>query len=204
MILMSYFRGCLCPDGCRGGQTRSRRGNTVPTGYRVRDVEFLAALTIPESSTIDIRFSLRPSDSATWHDFDICSLGTTGAWNENCKGRISWVDALYTSPIPSTKNFLGLKRAARIIDVPSMIAGIGEMSIVYGPAFQNLTCGEALDKKAAIDSSISRAASEAHTCIVHPTTLDCIIQTSYYALPTNISKKAIVLPRSNIDNVYTV
>ncbi|KAI1106150.1 hypothetical protein F4804DRAFT_59666 [Jackrogersella minutella] len=170
-------------------------------GYQVHNVEFLSALTIPESSAVEVRLRLQPMNSASWYEFNVYAMGVSGTWVENCRGQVSIVEDQDMSMSPKSDNFFGVGEETSGIDVAKLLARIGEMSIKYGPAFQNLTRGRAAANKAAINLSISSVLSESHTYIIHPTTLDCIIQTTYNALPASTSKEYIVLPRS-VSSIY--
>lgn len=165
-------------------------------GYRIRDTEFLSALTIPESSAVEVRLRLQQASSTGWFDFDVGSIGPSGAWVENCRGQVSSVNVEDTSIAPNSDSFLDVGEQKREIDVPGLVARIGEMSIKYGPAFQNLTHGHAAAHRTVLDLRISNVAAGSRLYIVHPTTLDCIVQATYHALPAGTSKESIVLPRS--------
>lgn len=168
---------------------------TRPEGYRVRDTEFLGALTIPDSSAVEVRMLMQPIRGTGWYEFQICSMGASSAWVENCRGQVSAVEAPDTSQAPQMDSFLGMGAPCRNLDVPALISRIGEMGIVYGPAFRNLTWGRAAADRAVLDLRISNAPTDPHTYAIHPTTLDCIVQATYSALPKSTSKNFIVLPK---------
>lgn len=174
----------------------AEESRTSIKGYQVRNAEFLSALTIPESSAVEIRLRLQLASSADWYEFNVSSMGLSGTWVENCHGRISKVEGQDTSKPPDNDSFLDVREEKRDVDVTALLARIGEMSIKYGPSFQNLTYGCAAANRTVMDLSISSVASDSQTYTVHPTTLDCIIQATYNALPAGTGKESIVLPRS--------
>lgn len=164
-------------------------------GYRIRHAEFLSALTIPESDTVEVRLRMQPVNSAFSYDFQIGSLGTSGAWEENCRGQIAIVEVQDTSKPPNIDGFLDVGETIRDIDAAYLVARIGEMGVSYGPSFQNLTYGRVASSKAVTNLRISRVASQSDTYLVHPTTLDCVIQSAYSALSDETGKEYIVLPK---------
>ncbi|CAJ2514336.1 Uu.00g024550.m01.CDS01 [Anthostomella pinea] len=165
-------------------------------GYRIRDAEFLNALTVPESSAVEVRLHLQPVESSGWYDFRVGSMGGSGTWVDNCRGQVSIVAEQDTSKAPCRDQFFDVGGEVRDVDASDLVAKIGEMSIKYGPLFQNLKQGRAAANKAVMDLRISSVASGSQSYIIHPTTLDCIVQATYEALPDGTSKRFIVLPRS--------
>lgn len=178
-------------------------------GFRLRDVNIVSALAIPDSSNgIEIHTRLRPCnesemDHKGWYEFEIGSIATSSSWVRNCYGYVSAeMDKTNKSPLfhemecPREDSFLSFDVKARTIDVPSIYATLRQMTIYHGPAFQNLLEGLCADEKAILSLSIPTVASETFDYIVHPTTLDTIIQTTFATIPKDISQGSMVLPRS--------
>ena len=199
----------------------SSEHNTL--GYRVRDVEFRGVLVIPEASSsggVETHLRLEPchgKDDAGWFEFDVHSLNAQGVWVENCRGFVSAVvnprevdDAL----IPDAESFLSSKEEGgklQHMDGVALRVHVAEMGIEYGPAFQGLTDGKvsAATNRAATNLCIKAPEpSEVHAAatmeqpwsstsyVIHPTTLDCIIQATYTNLPPGTGQVSMVLPRS--------
>lgn len=133
--------------------------------YRVRDVEFRSALTIPESllssssssgGGVETHLRLQPchgDDYAGWYEFDVRSLGANDVWVENCRGLVSAVvdpKDVDDAVIPDAESFLDAAGSSkkggtkvRHMDGAALRAHVAEMGVEYGPAFQGLTDGRA-------------------------------------------------------------
>ncbi|KXX76480.1 Lovastatin diketide synthase LovF [Madurella mycetomatis] len=175
--------------------------------YLVRDVEFLSALTVPETGSssgdaVEMHLSLRPrQDEVGWFEFDVESLGTNGVWVGNCRGLVSAVvssNGLDDAVVQDVESFLGDN--VQYIDGPTLRTHVAEMSIEYGPAFQGLSEGRfSTTNRAATELRIQgpqESESPTTSYVIHPTTLDCIVQATYTNLPPGTGKMSIVLPRS--------
>ncbi|KAK4062465.1 uncharacterized protein Triagg1_9951 [Trichoderma aggressivum f. europaeum] len=195
-------------------------------GYRVREVEFLSALTIPEASSssggVETHIRLHPCHEdgfAGWHKFDVRSLGANGVLVENSHGfvkSVSDADEVEDAIIPEKTTFLGAskfgtKKANKIHEIPgpTLRAHVAEMGIEYGPTFQGVTSGSASKANSraithldisSLDLDAEDAASKQPqsltSYVIHPTTLDCVVQASYSNLPQGTGKTSMVLPRS--------
>ncbi|KAL7929302.1 putative polyketide synthase [Trichoderma chlorosporum] len=195
-------------------------------GYRVREVDFLSALTIPEESSssggVETHLRLRSCHEhgyVGWHKFDVRSLGPNGVWVENSHGFVKAVgdaDEVEDTVIPDETTFLRAPKlgkrkvnSIREISGSTLRAHVAEMGIEYGPTFQGVTSGSAskansraithldirsLDLDA--EDTVSKQSQTLTSYVIHPTTLDCIVQASYSNLPQGTGKAAMVLPRS--------
>ncbi|RFU78083.1 lovastatin diketide synthase [Trichoderma arundinaceum] len=195
-------------------------------GYRVREVEFLSALTIPEASSssggVETHLRLHPCHEngyLGWHKFDIRSLGANGVWVENSHGfvkAVSDTDEVEDAVIPDEATFLVAQKFAgqkvnRIQEIngATLREHVAEMGIEYGPTFQGVTNGRAskansraithldissLDLDA--EDTVSKQPHTLTSYVIHPTTLDCVVQASYSNLPQGTGKTSMVLPRS--------
>ncbi|KAK1988400.1 type I polyketide synthase [Colletotrichum cereale] len=170
-----------------------------PSGYRVRNVDFLSALTVPETSAVEVRLRLDPVESTGWHIFHICSQGPSDTWTDNCSGHVCAVDDDDQSEAPTVDSFLGVE--GQEVDMTSLLGRVREMGIDYGPSFRNLVYGRATTNRTVTGLRISDAVCESGPYIIHPATLDCIIQATYISLPDDTSNRFIVLPRS-IQSLY--
>lgn len=192
--------------------------------YRVRDVEFRSALTIPESllssssssgGGVETHLRLQPchgDDYAGWYEFDVRSLGANDVWVENCRGLVSAVvdpKDVDDAVIPDAESFLDAAGSSkkggtkvRHMDGAALRAHVAEMGVEYGPAFQGLTDGRAstannraatnlrvnaLESEESEEAESAAAAKKPRTStlyVIHPTTLDCIVQATYTNLPS--------------------
>ncbi|PBP25422.1 hypothetical protein BUE80_DR003887 [Diplocarpon rosae] len=184
-------------------------------GYSLRDIEILNALTIMDSPTgVEIQFSLRPCSEKEleyqgWYEFDVCSVGEEGSWVEHCKGFVSaetvaknqaGLDKLETK-WPHSKYFFAPGLKVKDVDPESVFAGLREMTLEHGPAFQNLISSRVAADKAIttfnIASAVTPIASDINEAyVVHPTTLDSIFQAFYVCIPEKTKENALVVPRS--------
>ncbi|KAH7625616.1 putative polyketide synthase [Sordaria sp. MPI-SDFR-AT-0083] len=187
-------------------------------GYRVKNVEFLSALVVPDSEKsvggVEMYFRLGPSrregDNADgWYEYEVRSLGANDMWVENCRGLVSAVvteqQDIEDAVAPNVDSFLKTQESkVRRVAGSALRADVASMGVQYGPAFQGIADVVASKplKRAAADLDIleleSPSASPylASYYVIHPTTLDCIIQATYANLPPDTGKTSMVLPRS--------
>ena len=183
-------------------------------GYRLREVNVINALTIPESSDgVEVHTHLRPCneselDHRGWYQFEVSSLGISSTWIKNCSGFVSAeMDNINKSVLfreienPREDSFFATGAKVRGLDVASLYATLRQMNIYHGPAFQNLLDGLIADGKTVTNLSIPSVASEAFDYVIHPTTLDTIIQATFGGLPKKLIQGSMVLPRS-IGNMF--
>ena len=177
-------------------------------GFRLREVNFMNALTIPESSDgVEVHTQLRPCneselDHTGWYEFEISSFGTNDNWIKNCDGFVS-ADSNSTKKSilfreeenPKEDSFFTAGAKERNLDVKSLYASMRQMNIYYGPSFQNLLDGRTADSKAITSLSISSVTSKALDYIIHPTTLDSFVQATYAGYPSKFMQGFMVLPR---------
>ncbi|KAI1756773.1 type I polyketide synthase [Xylaria castorea] len=177
-------------------------------GYRLRDIDIMKALVIPESAFgVETHFSLTKCsenelDHEGWYEFKLCSL-TGDTWAENCKGFVSAEtgDAIKVATTrekipPSERDFLDSRVEVADVDIEALFAGMRERGTYHGPIFRNLIDSHVAGEKAITNFKISDIACEEHNYLLHPTTLDSIMQTSSPILPSDVEKDAMVLPRS--------
>ncbi|KAJ4398188.1 hypothetical protein N0V85_006351 [Neurospora sp. IMI 360204] len=185
-------------------------------GYRVKNVEFLSALVVPESEKsvrgVEMYFRLGPSrregDKADgWYEYEVRSLGANDMWVENCRGLVSAVveqQNIEDAVAPNVDSFLKTQESkVRRVAGSALRADVASMGVQYGPAFQGIADVVASKtlKRAAADLDILELESPSASpyfasYVIHPTTLDCIIQATYANLPPDTGKTSMVLPRS--------
>ncbi|KFY24016.1 hypothetical protein V491_02322 [Pseudogymnoascus sp. VKM F-3775] len=180
------------------------------SGYRLRDIDIVNALTIPSDSShgVETQFSLRPCndkelDHQGWYEFELCSLGAGDIWIKNCKGYVSadMVD-MEKSPLtcgmnrPQERSFFDADADVRVMNVESLFTSMRSMGIEHGPIFQNLSGGHVAANKAIVKLGVGKIASETQEYVLHPTTLDSIFQAAYSNLSEETSQSFIVVPRS--------
>ena len=183
-------------------------------GFRLREVDVMNALTISESSDgVEVHTQLRPCneselDHRGWYEFEVSSFGTSEVWIKNCHGFVSAeMNDIEKSTLfretesPKENSFFTAGAKVRNLDVTSLYASMRQMNIYHGPTFQNLLDGLIADGKAITSLRIPSVTSEAFDYVIHPTTLDTIIQATFGGYPDEFMQGFMVLPRS-IGNMF--
>ncbi|KAK9774990.1 hypothetical protein SCAR479_08264 [Seiridium cardinale] len=174
-------------------------------GYRLRDIDIINALQIPEDSAgIETQFSLRKCnekelDHTGWCEFELSSINTSGSWVENCSGYVAVVTSTKGYDVqdsPDDESFIPSGGKSTQVDVESLFSGLREMGFTHGPMFQNLIDSHTSGSKAITNIKIFEAASAAKEYVIHPTTLDSIIQATYGVVSAESRKGFMVIPRS--------
>ncbi|KAK8079180.1 hypothetical protein PG994_002987 [Apiospora phragmitis] len=143
-------------------------------GYNLRDIDISNAMVIPESVFgVETHFSLqscsqRQLDHDGWYEFKLCSLTSGGSWIEHCP---------------------------RQVDIEALFSGLRDRGIYHGPGFQNLADSHAAGQRAITNFAIAPIASTVYDYVLHPTTLDSVLQASFSSLPAEMDKDVMVLPR---------
>ena len=163
------------------------------SGFRLRDIDFEQALVIPDDSRgIEVQTTLSPvSDKAIgmqgWMDFAIATVTVEGRWIRHAKGAIIAEFDDTTQPARFQEDdILGYTR--RRFDTHDLYANFRSLGIKRGPKFQNLT---AIVQPTQVQTSIATFVIVDNTTpksmpanhLLHPVTLDTIVQAAYTALP---------------------
>ena len=183
-------------------------------GFRLREVDVVNALTIPESSdAVEVHTLLRlcsesELDHRGWYEFEVSSFGTSEIWIKNCHGFVSAEMVTTNRSIlfreienPREDSFFDAGAKVRGLDLKLLDATMRQMNIYYGPAFQNLLDGLIAGGKTITNLAIPSVASQTSDYVIHPTTLDTIIQAAYGGFPNKLIQGFMLLPRS-IGNMF--
>ncbi|KAJ9316634.1 hypothetical protein DTO271D3_3141 [Paecilomyces variotii] len=182
-------------------------------GYRLRDVNIMNALVIPESMVgVEVQIFLRRCrdtdlERSGWYEFDVCSLGAGDLWVDNCKGFVMAetgtqvkVATTRESKPPNRDSYLKFETSeVTDVDIASLFDSLNKMGINHGDTFRNLEDSHAAGNKAFTKfrvADIASPISKANHYVLHPTTLDSIFQTTYSSLPKDQTAGSMVLPRS--------
>lgn len=175
----------------------------TPRQFELRDVQILNVVKIPESSTgIEIQFNLHPMEQG-WYQFTLSSLDAAGVdWLVNCTGACACVaeeqaiDGVQQRAVQP--HFLdGTETERRSTIVPdSLFSRIADMGTYYGPAFRNLTDILVARNKSVTDFQIPETISKAQEYLLHPTTLESILQATYNVVPQEVQKTSTVVTQS--------
>ena len=167
------------------------------------------------SEGIETQLCLRPCsekelDKKGWYEFEICSgaSGSQDTWIVNCKGYVS-VETVAAekarvrarkSDLRVDKFFVPGQRVVEI-DPESIWADGRRMSLYHGPQFRNLVKCQATGPKVVTEFKVGDVVTNVEPYILHPTTLDSIIQTVFGGLDASTKKDAMVVPR-NIGSLF--
>ncbi|KAK3987689.1 hypothetical protein QBC44DRAFT_310175 [Cladorrhinum sp. PSN332] len=175
------------------------------TGFRLRDIDVMAALVIPDDSEgIEVQTSLREVSSQFigalgWKQFEILSVTSDNRWTTHARGLIS----PEFTPTSASESAPTLSGYTRHIDTIDLWAGLRSKGIVHGDKFQNISSiiqdgrsPRSLTRITVADTSVPKDLPRSH--VLHPTTLDSIIVAAYGALPptSTYNEEAAKLPRS--------
>ncbi|KAI1171395.1 hypothetical protein F4777DRAFT_582964 [Nemania sp. FL0916] len=176
--------------------------NIEAAGYRLRDVQLLAAFVVPDDANgVEVQTALRPVDDKVigargWRSWEVSSVTIEGRWTLHARGLViadvessSAFEVTTTARRPLTVR--PLSKYKRRVDPGDLFAGLRSKGIHHGPLFQNTTAIEQDGRDARSVASIritdlsspsSRDELPQHH-VLHPTTLDSIILSCYSALP---------------------
>ncbi|KAI1098441.1 putative FSP1 [Jackrogersella minutella] len=165
----------------------------VIAGYRLRDIDMMQGLVIPDNANgIEIQTILRPvSDKMIglkgWKHFEVLSVTAENRWTQHAKGLVSveFEDSSETTRVKLSKKNTNIGTGyTRTIDPASMFANLRALGMNHGPMFQNMNriiqSGKELRSVTTFSIADSKSSSN-H--VLHPTTLDSIITSAYSALP---------------------
>ncbi|KAK7709765.1 Type I Iterative PKS [Diaporthe eres] len=173
--------------------------------YRLRDVEFPRDLALPAEAEVDVdlRLTLRPCDSKSlgtrdWLEFHVHSLsGEIDTWTEHCTGLIKLEneEKQESQKLPDDTTY------ARKTDPRDLWDSLHATGIRHGPLFQNITRIQSNSQDSLCTFHVADTASVMpysfeNQLVVHPTTIDSVIQAAYTTLPwTGTRLKDHWLPR---------
>lgn len=191
-------------------------GSLHISGYALRDIHLLQALIVPaHPAAAEVHIELRPRTDSTkhssgWKNFTIHSIDHDNSWTTLCKGLI----CVHYTECHSQQGDRSIGSVAARLPPPSsparyrvrlppkqFYANVRAGGIIHGLSFQNIE-----DIRTRRDQSLctfriaDTAAMMPHQHqsehVIHPTTLDSIIQTAYPA--TNFVRspmKQAMIPR---------
>ncbi|KAL8787706.1 MAG: hypothetical protein Q9195_007662 [Heterodermia aff. obscurata] len=185
-------------------------------GYELQDVDISAALVIPDTSDgLEVQLSLRPcSDKMLEKDLSVFLITSTvekGVWVEHCKGLIrvikavkedttSWNEIASGSLVPSEFE-LEPTAYATLVSPDELFKSLRAQGIEHGSAFKNLATLAAGPNRCLATFSIANTAAlmpgqHEHGHVIHPTTLDSVMQGVYASLPgAGCRQKRAMVPR---------
>ena len=172
------------------------------SGYILRDVNILQALVIPaRPGGVEVQLELRPRTDGTsytsgWKRFTIHSIDEDSSWTAVCKGLIcvhfadeqtrwsgSNTGAVAAPLVPP----LAPERYRVRLSPQHLYANLRAAGIIHGPSFQNIRSiragrNRSMSTFTIADTAATMPHQHQHQHVIHPTTLDTVIQSAYTAL----------------------
>lgn len=186
-------------------------------GYRLREIEFINALRIPDTAFgVEVQTFLsarsdKELESKGWWDFEIWSVsGSDDSWLQHCKGSITaeasskGQEAVtkYATPAPLADAFFPPNSRVKEVTPEAIFAGLRAMNLFHGPVFQNLLSSRATATKSLTSLAVSSVVAPAGNTVgeqlyvIHPTTLDSLIAATFVSIPETTRQNAMAVPRS--------
>lgn len=194
---------CMAIEGLAQLEKKVSGGKTI-CNFQLRDIDIIQALVIPEGDDgVEVQLSLKPCSDrllSGWKEFQVFSVTHDDKWSEHCKGLISVhyerAPKSLPAPLPSSANY-------RVRVSPSDIyTSMHRVGIQHGPIFQNIKSVRAQSSSSLSTIEIADTAAVMpykfeHSHVIHPVTLDNVVQTVYGALPAaGANMTSAQVPRS--------
>lgn len=178
-------------------------------GFRFSDVSFKKALRLPNDEGVESHFYMRSSDEtdtlhgAGWNEFQLSTLAGDD-WVENCRGYVR-LDYATNAPCPTngyhehdmpngeTSRYSDLKEISK----SQLYNAFRTFGNIFGPYFQNLeniragpTATQTEVKNPVRDIEAAMPYQHLQPHIIHPATLDGVIQANLVPMVCNVSHSA--------------
>ncbi|KAL9616277.1 MAG: hypothetical protein Q9160_008839 [Pyrenula sp. 1 TL-2023] len=174
--------------------------NDVPApGYKLRDIEIHQALVVPDDvDGIEVQTVLCSVSDKTigvrgWKQFEVLSVTADSRWTQHAKGVSVHVYQLKirldvnTPDDKITTSFLEESGYTRRIDPEDMWSNLRTLDLHHGPLFRNTTSivqnGGAKNYRRCVTAFDVADCDAQAKHVLHPTTLDSVVISSYAALP---------------------
>ncbi|KAK6538230.1 hypothetical protein TWF694_011109 [Orbilia ellipsospora] len=180
----------------------------TPTAFRLKDVQFIAAMNLPAGLTeLETQINLKPLgeggslDISCWFEFNIFSC-QNGQWKKNCKGRIR--AELHDTHAKSLQEFI---KNVTIHGLPTeqFFNTIQKAGYAYGSAFQRITqLRYSTPREIQAEVEIYKPETEDYQGhgyraidrrhVIHPTTLDAFFQIPLASVALETSNMPTIIP----------
>ncbi|KAI0538759.1 putative polyketide synthase [Xylaria digitata] len=175
--------------------------NKAIRDYRLRDVDILKALIIPETGQgVDVQLFLEPVKENTlvrdWRQFRIYSATSPeDPWVENARGLIGVEFSGVGDFALNSTSALNISNGnyPRTMSPKALFESLHKVGVAHGPLFQNLDEIRVANGASATTMTVSDVVpsmphgyQEPH--VIHPTTLDSVFQAIYPVLSPEIRK----------------
>ncbi|KAF4537771.1 Reducing type I polyketide synthase [Lasiodiplodia theobromae] len=172
-------------------------------GIQMREIDVKKALVIPEETAgVEVQLALLPKNekalaSHDWTEFRIFSVDHNDSWSEHCSGFVSAVYGDSTPLSGSGSEYAALGKP--VMQPKALYQTLQRLGINHGPAFQNIHSvhGKVTSVFSVADTAALMPARHEQKHLLHPTTLDSVIQTAYLSLPEyGQGQTTAMVPRS--------
>ncbi|KAH8879535.1 hypothetical protein GQ53DRAFT_853631 [Thozetella sp. PMI_491] len=202
-------------------------GRTVEA-FVIKNTNLHASIQLPANSPsagVEVNLYMRPrrdqdEKDSGWHDFSLYTHDDrTQTWTENCTGSIQVVyaaandrersgidqgreDEAWRSRICG--EYCAMAEACpNMVDATSLYARLEECGYSYGPAFRAITSVGSDGGGGGVAEVRTFQPSGAHADhVVHPTTLDCIVQMTLLAITSGGAEKMATAIPTHFDRVW--
>ncbi|KAI5203359.1 putative polyketide synthase [Aureobasidium subglaciale] len=179
------------------------------TGFNLKDIDIKLGLVVPEEGGVELKLHMSglPEKNMCekgWYQFHIFSLNNAGFWAEHCSGMIA--AQLEQKPVnvpPTLQTLVSQDKEVytRRMEATDLYKGLRSADIYHGPIFQNLleikqTQGSSLCSFRIADTASLLPAKHEEPHVLHPTTLDSILQAAYSSLPRSSSTQVPKVPKT--------
>lgn len=173
-------------------------------GIQMREIDVKKALVIPEETAgVEVQLALLPKNekalaSHDWTEFRIFSVDQNDGWSEHCSGFVSAVYGDSTAPL-SGSDSASAALGKPVMQPKALYQTLQRLGINHGPAFQNIHSvhGKVTSVFSVADTAALMPARHEQKHLLHPTTLDSVIQTAYLSLPEyGQGQTTAMVPRS--------
>ncbi|KEQ98173.1 hypothetical protein AUEXF2481DRAFT_62731 [Aureobasidium subglaciale EXF-2481] len=179
------------------------------TGFNLMDIDIKLGLVVPEEGGVELKLHLRELPEKNmcekgWYQFHIFSLNNGGFWAEHCSGMIAAeLEQKLINVSPTLQNVISQDKEVytRRMEATDLYKGLRRADIYHGPIFQNLleirqTQGSSLCNFRIADTASLLPAKHEEPHVLHPTTLDSILQAAYSSLPRSSTTQAPKVPKT--------
>jgi NADPH:quinone reductase-like Zn-dependent oxidoreductase/SAM-dependent methyltransferase len=177
-------------------QVTSEAAESESRGFvLLEDVSIKSALIIPEHSAVEMLTSFRPWDSNPQsepkYEFHIYSATDDNKWTEHCTGLVGFRHVADEMDTP----LAGADPELSALNVNQFYERLSSIGLEYGPYFSNISSAQFANNMCTAKVSVPDTAAVMpmgfeYPCIIHPCTLDSIIQTVFAGMDV-ISNPAV-------------
>ncbi|KAL4899481.1 hypothetical protein BDW74DRAFT_183737 [Aspergillus multicolor] len=198
---------CLAVEAVRQLPELQSKQNQVTAGYRMRNVEILQALVIPENDDgVEIQTILREVNdrdigSRGWKQFEVSSVTPANRWTVHARGIITAELEDCPSQVVPRPRPDGLSGYTRRFGSSDLYDMMKERGINHGQSFQVITNIEQAGDNRRADCSLFVPDTTLPTdppsqVLIHPITMDAVLQTIYAPLLGGKEWEDAKVPRS--------